>query len=86
MCTSVLGAVDVQVPTPGCERVHRHHFLHTDFVDLQLETPTSGETERIYARVRKVTTGNIVGLPSKFTEIFYATEDTRAHLTLGQAQ
>ena len=52
VCTSVLGAVYVQVPTPGRERVHRHHFLRPDFVDLEVKKPpTSGETEIIYARV-----------------------------------
>ena len=31
----------------------------------------------LFLYFRKVTTGNIVGLHSNFTEIFYATEDTR---------
>src|SRR5664279_4383709 len=44
MCTSVLGIVDGQDPTPGCDR---HHFLPTEFLDLYLETPPSGELEGI---------------------------------------
>ena len=36
------GAVDIQVPTLGRERVHRHHFLHADFVDLEVKKPHFG--------------------------------------------
>ena len=45
--TSVLGAVDVQVPTPGCERVHRHHFLSSEFLHLEVKTPLPGEPDGI---------------------------------------
>src|SRR5664279_2277769 len=44
VCTSVLGVVDGQDPTPGYDR---HHFLPTEFLDLYLETPPSGELEGI---------------------------------------
>jgi hypothetical protein len=49
--TSVLGVVDVQYPTPECDRVHRHHSLLSDFLDLWLEPPTPGGTKGIFARV-----------------------------------
>ena len=28
------GVVDVQDPTPVCERLHRHHLLPSEFLDL----------------------------------------------------
>src|SRR5664279_589646 len=40
VCTNVLGVIDVQDATPGFDRLHR---LPSQFLDLQLETPTSGE-------------------------------------------
>ena len=39
--------------------------------------PSASSLFLLFLHFRKVTTGNITGLPSKFTEIFYATEDTR---------
>ena len=39
--------------------------------------PSASSLFLLFLYFRKVTTGNIIGLPSKFTEIFYATEDTR---------
>ena len=38
--------------------------------------PSANSLFLLFLYLIKVTTGNIVGLPSKFTEIFYATEDT----------
>ena len=39
--------------------------------------PSASSLFLLFLYFRKVTTGNIVELPSKFMEIFYVTEDTR---------
>ena len=47
MCTIVLLVVNGQDPTPGFDRLHRHQFLPSEFVELELETPPSSEPEGI---------------------------------------
>ena len=44
MYTSVLCVVNVQYPTPGCDRLH---FLSSEFLHLELKTPLSGEPDGI---------------------------------------
>ena len=39
--------------------------------------PSASSLFLLFLYFRKVTTGNIVGLPSKFTAIFYSMEGTR---------
>ena len=38
MCVMVLLVVNGQDPTPGFDRPHRHQFLPSEFVELELET------------------------------------------------
>ena len=40
MYTSVLCVVNVQYPTPGCDRLH---FLSSDILHLEVKTPLSDE-------------------------------------------
>ena len=47
MCTSVLGVVHVQDLTPVCDRLHRLHFLSSEFLHLEVKTPPSGEPDEI---------------------------------------
>ena len=47
MCTIVLLVVNGQDPTPGFDRLHRHQFLPSEFMEVELETPPSGEPEGI---------------------------------------
>ena len=47
MCTIVLLVVNGQDPTLGFDRLHRHQFLPTEFMEVELETPPSGEPEGI---------------------------------------
>ena len=47
MCTSVFAVVDVKYATPVRDRLHRHRYLRSEFLDLYLETPTSGKPEGI---------------------------------------
>ena len=48
MYSIVVGGGEGQDPTPGCGRVHRHHFLPSKFIDLlELETRRLGEPEGI---------------------------------------
>ena len=50
MYTSVLCVVNVQYPTPGCDRLHRLHFLSSEFLHLEVKTPLSGEPDGIVSR------------------------------------
>jgi hypothetical protein len=34
VCTSVLAVVDFQDPTTRCDRLHRHRYLRSEFLDL----------------------------------------------------
>ena len=43
----VLLVVNGQDPTPEFDRLHRHQFLPSEFLELELETPPSGEPEGI---------------------------------------
>ena len=45
MCTIMLLFVYGQDPTPGFDRLHRHQFLPSEFMELELETPPLGEPE-----------------------------------------
>ena len=47
MYTSVFLVVNGQDPTPGFDRFHRHQFLPSKFLELELETPPSGKPEGI---------------------------------------
>ena len=47
MYTSVLCVVNVQESTPGYDRLHRPHFLSSEFLHLEVKTPVSGETGEI---------------------------------------
>ena len=47
MYTSVLGVVNVQYPTPECDRLHRLHFLSSEFLHLEVKTLVSGEPDGI---------------------------------------
>ena len=38
MCTMVLLVVNGQEPTPGFDRLHRHQFLPSEFVELEHKT------------------------------------------------
>ena len=44
MYTSVLCVVNVQDPTPGCDRLL---FLSSEFLHLDVKTPPSGEPDGI---------------------------------------
>ena len=44
MHTSVLLVVNFQNPTPGFDWLHRHQFLPSEFVELELETAPIGQT------------------------------------------
>ena len=46
MYTSVLCVVNVQYPTPGCDQLHQIHFLSSEFMHLEVETPVSDEPDR----------------------------------------
>ena len=39
MYTSVLFVVNVPYPTPGCDRLHRLHFLSCEFLHLEVKIP-----------------------------------------------
>ena len=47
MYTSVLLVVNGQDPTPAFDWLHRHQFLPSEFLELELETTPSGEPEGI---------------------------------------
>ena len=47
MYTIVLLVVNVQDPTPGFDLLHRHQFLPSEFMEVELKTPPSGEPEGI---------------------------------------
>ena len=44
MYTSVLLVVNSQDPTPGFDRLHRHQFLPSESVELELKTAPIGRT------------------------------------------
>ena len=44
MYTNVFCVLNVQYPTPGCDRLHRLHFLSSEFLHLEVKTPVSGES------------------------------------------
>ena len=47
MCTIVLLVVNGKDPTQGFDRLHRHQFLPSEFVEVELEIPPSSEPEGI---------------------------------------
>ena len=45
MYTSVLSVLNIHYHTPGCDRLHRLHFLSSEFMHLEVETPVSDERD-----------------------------------------
>ena len=45
MYTSELVVVNVHYTTPGCDRLHRLHFLSTEFLHLDVKTLVSDEPD-----------------------------------------
>ena len=48
MYKTVLLVVNGQDPTPGFDRLNRHPFLPSEFLEFELETPMSGKSEAIF--------------------------------------
>ena len=45
MYTRVFCVLNVLYPTPGCDRVHRLHFLSSEFLHIEVKTPVSDEPD-----------------------------------------